>query len=65
MPVTTSLPYSWYDTPNVRFLTIRDFEDYCRSRKIRIEKKVFVGESKEVYLMPNLFANVGIFVLSR
>jgi len=65
MPVTSSLPYSWFDTPNVRFLTIRDFADYCRDKKIRIEKKVFVGETKKVFIFPNLFANVGIFVLSR
>jgi methionine biosynthesis protein MetW len=65
MPVTSSLPYSWYDTPNVRFLTIRDFADYCRDRKINIEKKVFVGESKRVFIFPNMFASVGIFVLSR
>ncbi|MEO0292735.1 MAG: methionine biosynthesis protein MetW [candidate division WOR-3 bacterium] len=64
-PVTPSLPYSWYDTPNLHFLSISDFIDYCKERKIKIEKANFLGFKKRVYLFPNFFALVGIFMISK
>jgi methionine biosynthesis protein MetW len=42
-PVTRSLPFAWYATPNLHFLSIADFRDYCQSRNIRIEKSIFTG----------------------
>ena len=64
-PVTPSLPYEWHDTPNIHFLTIKDFVVYCRQRRIKIKASAFVGRSKRVHLLPNLFALVGIFLLSK
>jgi len=64
-PVTPSLPYLWYDTPNLHFLSISDFTDYCRTRKINIEKATYLGTKKRVYLFPNFFALVGIFMISK
>ncbi|MDD5045170.1 MAG: methionine biosynthesis protein MetW [Candidatus Omnitrophica bacterium] len=64
-PVTSSLPYSWYDSPNVHFLSMTDFIHYCSSRNAKIERSVFLGEKKRVALLPNLFANVGIFLLTK
>jgi len=64
-PVTPSLPYMWYDTPNLHFLSISDFIDYCREKKFNIEKMVFLDRNKRVRLFPNLFAQVGIFLLSN
>jgi methionine biosynthesis protein MetW len=64
-PITPSLPYSWYDTPNLHFLSISDFADYCKERKINIEKAIYLGTKKRVYLFPNFFALVGIFMISR
>lgn len=63
-PITSSLPYEWYDTPNLHFLSISDFMGYCRRRNIRIEKSFFIGENKEVRIFPNLFALVGIFLIT-
>ncbi|MFA6385100.1 MAG: methionine biosynthesis protein MetW [Candidatus Omnitrophota bacterium] len=63
-PVTSSLPYTWYETPNIHFLSIRDFIDYCRSRNIMINAKRFTGLKHEVHVMPNFFAQTGIFVIS-
>jgi methionine biosynthesis protein MetW len=63
-PVTSSLPNKWYDTPNLHFLSIRDFKGYCQSRAIRIEKAVYFSRHK-VYLFPNLFAARGIFLISK
>jgi len=64
-PITPSLPYEWHDTPNLHFLSISDFVEYCRRRKIKINRSVFLGRKRRVRLFPNLFALSGIFLLSR
>ena len=65
VPVTSSLPYEWYDTPNLHFLSIADFKDYCKKSEIRIEKAVFISNDKEVSILPNIFGEVGLFLLSK
>src|SRR6187431_1007632 len=40
MPMTENLPYSWYDTPNIHFCTIRDFVELCREVGAQMEKAV-------------------------
>lgn len=63
-PVTLSLPYMWYDTPNLHFLSIKDFYEYCRKKRLKIEETVFLDKNRIVRLFPNFFAEVGIFVVS-
>jgi methionine biosynthesis protein MetW len=65
VPVTSSLPYEWYDTPNLHFLSIADFREYCKVRGLRIEDEAFVGENRTIRLFPNLFAEIGLFLLSK
>lgn len=60
-PVTGSLPYQWYETPNLHFLSTFDFISYCRLKKIAVEQSIYIGQNKRVFLFPNLFAQVGIF----
>ena len=64
-PVTRSLPYEWYDTPNLHFLSILDFIKYCVLRKIIIENSVFIGQERIVRTLPNLRAEVGIFLIGK
>jgi methionine biosynthesis protein MetW len=64
-PVTKSLPYNWYESPNVHFLSISDLLGYCRQHKIKIENAKFIGEKNAVRIFPNLFAQTGIFKISR
>ncbi|MDD4859626.1 MAG: methionine biosynthesis protein MetW [Dehalococcoidales bacterium] len=64
-PVTPSLPYEWYNTPNIHFLTISDFVRFCRRRGIRIEKSCIIGKSGRVKLFGNLFGASGIFLISN
>jgi methionine biosynthesis protein MetW len=64
-PVTASLPYEWHDTPNLHFLSIMDFVTYCKRRRVKIKATAFVGKTRRVWVLPNLFALVGIFVLSN
>ena len=65
VPVTASLPYEWYDTPNLHFISIIDFKDYCQKNKINIENAAYVSKNRKVRVFPNLFAEVGIFLLSN
>lgn len=63
-PVTGSLPHEWYETPNLHFLSITDFKNFCRIKNIKIEKSIYLRGKKRVTLFPNLCALVGIFVIS-
>jgi methionine biosynthesis protein MetW len=65
VPVTASLPYEWYDTPNLHFLSISDFRDYCKLRRLKIEASAFLSGNRRVGLIPNLFADQGLFLLSK
>jgi methionine biosynthesis protein MetW len=64
-PVTRSLPHFWYATPNVRFLSIRDFEDFCRSKGLRVLKAIYLGAGRTLSCWPNLFARNAIFVVVK
>jgi methionine biosynthesis protein MetW len=64
-PVTPSLPYAWFDTPNLHFLSLSDFSAYCRRQNIRIDKAVFTSVNGRVNLWPNLLALNGIFLLAN
>lgn len=64
-PVTASLPYEWYDTPNLHFLSISDFIGYCRKRDFKIKKATFLGGNRIIRMFPNLFAQTGIFLISK
>ena len=64
VPITASLPYTWYDTPNLHFLSIRDFIHFCRDEEIPIVKKVFLTKNSRVKVFPNLLAYNGLFVLA-
>ena len=64
VPVTPSLPYEWYDTPNLHFLSIADFREYCQKRQIRIEQAAYVAGNRRVRFLTNLFADIGLFLLA-
>jgi methionine biosynthesis protein MetW len=64
-PINEALPYYWFETPNIRFLTIRDFIDYCSKKEIKIEQEYFLGKSGQIHILPNLFAQNALFVITR
>ncbi|MFA5494097.1 MAG: methionine biosynthesis protein MetW [Porticoccaceae bacterium] len=69
MPVTRQLSYQWYDTPNIHFCTVKDFETLCREKRIRIIDRATVasqtpGRQLQV-IWPNLFAETAIYYLSK
>ena len=63
VPVTKSLPYEWYDTPNLHFLGILDFKEYCKKRGIKVKDSAFIRKNRRVKLFANLFAELGLFLL--
>lgn len=63
-PVTRNLPYSWYDTPNRHVLTIKDFREFCAAKDVVIEKEIPLYAEGQVHLLPNLFAEEALYVLT-
>jgi methionine biosynthesis protein MetW len=70
MPKTNSLPYKWYNTPNLHMCTIKDFYELCREKNINMEKIVGINNDKTSMInnnnikIKNLFSEVGIFLIS-
>ncbi|MEW6009544.1 MAG: methionine biosynthesis protein MetW [Candidatus Omnitrophota bacterium] len=64
-PITNSLPYRWYNTPNLHFLSISDFKDFCADENIKILEAFYLGAKKVIKFLPNLFALNAIFVITR
>lgn len=65
VPVTHQLPYEWYDTPNLRFLSLKDFRKFCKKNGIKILKEIGIAESGVVGFRPNLFAKAGLYLLEK
>jgi methionine biosynthesis protein MetW len=63
MPVSKTLPYQWYDTPNVHLCTINDFDQFCKNHKITILERNVITDGREVGFMPNLFGNLAMYRL--
>ena len=70
MPVTKTLPNTWYNTPNLHMCTIKDLFNFCDEKNIIIKKVVGVNENKTSLIrksnleIKNLFSKVGIFLIS-
>jgi methionine biosynthesis protein MetW len=69
MPVSRFMPHSWYDTPNIHFCTVNDFEALCRDKGIHILGRDVVGNTERQPLLagnwPNLFATTAIYHITR
>ena len=65
MPVSPTLPYSWYDTPNIHLCTLKDFQDLCRRIGADILEERVIHEGRTVSVMPNLFGSLGVFRFRR
>lgn len=70
-PVSRQLPYEWYDTPNIRVITIEDFRKFSREFDFRIIKEVAINTDHHdrhghvVFFLPNLRATYGMFLIGR
>ena len=69
MPVSKSLPHTWYDTPNIHLSTFRDFEQLCKDRRFTILDRAVGNSEHETHLAskmwPNLFGELAIYRVTR
>lgn len=71
MPVTKSLSYQWYDTPNIHFCTITDFLNLCDELNLGVENSIYITETGGVSpvsthpILANLFGQNGIFMFHK
>jgi len=69
MPVSKFMPHAWYDTPNIHFCTVKDFEALCNEKSIRILDRAMVSEGKNNSWLANswanLFATTAIYRISK
>src|SRR5262245_36497204 len=65
MPVTRTMPYEWYDTPNIRVGTYTDFEVLARKTGLRVIESFGMQKGAPIYRWPNLRASVAVFKFER
>ena len=70
-PVTRQLPYEWYNTPNIRVITIKDFKKFIHEVGFSILKEVAINTQSEnrygkaISIFPNLRATYGVFLIGN
>jgi methionine biosynthesis protein MetW len=62
-PKTKMFPYNWYNSPNIHFLSINDFEDLCREQSFPVKQRYFLAGSSRINAFPNLMAQTAVFLL--
>ncbi|MEO7399533.1 MAG: methionine biosynthesis protein MetW [Polaromonas sp.] len=65
MPVTRALPYQWYDTPNIRVGTLRDFEALAVKNQLRVLDEFGLQDGREIRFWPNARASRAVFKFQR
>ena len=71
MPVTKTLPYSWYDTPNLHMSSIKDFYNLCNLDNFKVIKSISISSNKISDItsnnleIKNLVSELGVFVVSK
>jgi methionine biosynthesis protein MetW len=64
-PKTKLFPHDWYDSPNIHFLTVHDFERLAAKQSWEIERRMFLSGHRKIAVLPNLFAEVAVFQVRR
>jgi methionine biosynthesis protein MetW len=64
-PRTRLFPYDWYDSPNIHFLTVHDFEELAQREGLKVERRFFHSGPPKLTLLPNHTAQVAVFQVSR
>lgn len=65
MPVSSNLPYEWYDSPNIRLCTTRDFEDFCETHEVNILERIVINNGRVSSFLPNLFGTLAVFRFTK
>ena len=64
-PKTKLFPHDWYDSPNIHFLTVHDFEALVNQEKWTVERRMFLQGPRRVGFLPNLLAEVAVFLVRK
>jgi methionine biosynthesis protein MetW len=64
-PRTRLFPYEWYESPNIHFLTVQDFEELAAMEGLTVERRYFLSGRTKVSVLPNLRAEVAVFLVRR
>ena len=62
-PRTKLFPYEWYDSPNIHFLTVQDFEELAAAEGLLVERRYFLAGHRKIAAMPNLLAETAVFLV--
>ena len=65
MPVSQSLPYRWYDTPNIHLCTLGDFEELCHQCDARILERRVMNNNRQVHFLPNVLGTLAFYRFER
>jgi methionine biosynthesis protein MetW len=62
-PKTRLFPFDWYDSPNIHFLAVDDFEQLVRQQGLTVERRFFLAGPRAVQWLPNLRAEVAVYLV--
>ena len=65
MPVSKTLPHTWYNTPNIHLCTVKDFEDLCGTVGAEVLDERVIHDGRQVTLLPNLRGSLAVFRFRR
>ena len=63
-PKTDLFPYDWWDSPNIHFFTVLDFEALAQKQRWRVERRIFLNGQSQVRTLPNLLAEIAVFLVA-
>jgi len=63
-PKTGLFPYDWWNSPNIHFFTVLDFEELVEREHWRVERRIFLHGQRQVKMFPNLLAEIAVFLVT-
>ncbi len=61
MPVSESMPFQWYNTPNIHWCTLQDFDALCQKNGIQVLERAVMTGGKQVHFLPNLLGSLAFY----
>lgn len=61
MPVSETIPYQWYDTPNIHWCMLGDFEALCAKNRIQVKQRLVMDQGRGINFLPNLLGSLAFY----
>lgn len=65
MPVSENMPYDWYNTPNIHWCTVKDFERLCAENNFKIAEYLVLTHDKRINVLPNLLGSLAAYRITK